>query len=424
VTERAKSQNRRQSFGRVSARTVSLIAWSMCASSLALTALSLFLLTLNTLEPGVPIFEHWIENTALAIGFSTVGAVVAPRSHPQNPMGWFFCVVGLLFAAVHFLAEYAIYALLAASGSLPAGEAAAWVCSWMFVPQLGLGGLLVLLFPDGRVPGAPWRWFVRLSVLVILVATVMAAFSPGRIAIGLGPIHNPLGIESLPNVYKLVEALLLSLVLVAGSAQVLRSGRTRGVERQQIKWFAYAIVVTVSGALLRYIIPGALSAPWLRWVGFVPMVVGVVSIPVAMGIAIQKYHLYDIDLLINRTLVYGSLTAMLIALYFGAIVGLQRLLVFLTGHESTLAVVASSLAIAALFMPLRRRIQFLIDRRFYRSTYDARKTLEASSARLRDETDLDALSDELVDVVRKSMQPARLSLWLRPDTAPKSEQAE
>jgi hypothetical protein len=147
----------------MSARTVGLIAWSMCVFYLALRALALVLLTLNTIEPGVSAFEHWIENTALAIGFSTVGAVVATRSHPQNPMGWFFCVVGLLFAAVHFLAEYAIYTLLAEPGSLPAGEAAAWICSWLFVSQLGLAGLVVLLFPSGRVPSAPWRWFVRLG---------------------------------------------------------------------------------------------------------------------------------------------------------------------------------------------------------------------------------------------------------------------
>jgi hypothetical protein len=405
----------------MSARTVGLIAWSMCAFSLVLTALSLLLLTLNTIEPGVTAFEHWIENTAFAIGFSTVGAVVATRSHHQNPMGWFFCVVGLLFAAVHFLAEYAIYALLAEPGTLPAGEVAAWICSWLFVPQLGLAGLLVLLFPDGRVPSAPWRWFVRFSVLAMSVATVMAAFSPGRIDIGLGPIQNPLGVEGLPNVYKPLEGLLLSLALIAGSAQLLRLGRTRGVERQQIKWFAYAIVVTVSGALLRYIISVALSAPWLQWVGFVPMVVGVVSVPIAMGIAIQKYHLYDIDLLINRTLVYGVLTVTLVGCYFGAIVLSQRLFVVLTGEQSTLAVVASTLIIAALFAPLRQRLQGFVDRRFYRNKYDAQKTLEAFSARLRDETDLSVLREDLVGVVRETMQPVHASLWLRPDMVSKKD---
>ena len=148
------------------------------------------------------------------------------------------------------------------------------------------------------------------------------------------------------------------------------------------------------------------------------------GVPVAIGFAVLKYRLYDIDLLINRTLVYGSLTTTLVALYFVVIVLLQRLFVLLTGQQSTLAVVASTLLIAALFNPLRRRIQSFIDRRFYRSKYDARKTLEAFSATLRDETDLDALSNDLVGVVRETMQPAHVSLWLRPESAPKGEQTD
>jgi hypothetical protein len=201
----------------------------------------------------------------------------------------------------------------------------------------------------------------------------------------------------------------------------VRLRRTRGVERQQIKWFAYAIVVTVSGALLRDVIPVALGAPWLEWAGFVPLVVGVVGIPIAMGIAILRYRLYEIDLLINRTLVYGSVTAPLVVLYFSGIIGLQRFFVALTGEKSTLAVVSSTLVIAALFNPLRRRIQGFIDRRFYRRKYDARKTLEAFSAKLRDETDLRALNDTLVGVVGETMQPAHVSLWLRPDVDSKGE---
>ena len=332
--------------------------------------------------------------------------------------------MGLLYAAVHFAAQYAIYTLLAAPGSLPAGKGAAWIYSWLFVPQLGLTGLLVLLFPDGRMPSTRWRWFVWFGALATSVATVMAAFSSGKINVGLGPIHNPLGIEGIPNVYKPVEGLVLSLVLVAGSAQLVRLRRARGVERQQIKWFAYAAVAGASGAILTYTIPVAIDAPWLERVGFVPFVVGVVSVPVSMGIAILRYRLYEIDLLINRTLVYGSLTAILATLYFIGIVVLQRIFVALTGERSTLAVVASTLVIAALFNPLRRRIQSFIDRRFYRRKYDAAKTLEAYSAKLRDKTDLDALNAELVGVVRETMQPAHVALWLRPDTDLKVKQEE
>jgi hypothetical protein len=398
-------------------RTAAWIAWALWALSIALTVLSLWLLVLSLSHPGVHIFIHWIEATVLAIGFSTVGAVVTPR-HSQNPMGWIFCAVGLLYAAVHFVAEYAIYTLLAAPGSLPAGEAAAWVFSWLFVPQIGLSGLLILLFPDGRVQSIRWRWFAWLIVFATPASMVMAALSPGEI-VGLDPIHNPLGIEDLPNLYELVQALMLTLLLVAATSLLVRLRRARGVEQQQIKWFAYAVVVASSGSILTYVVPVAIGAPWLELVSYVPFVVGVVSVPISMGIAILRYRLYDIDLLINRTLVYGALTAMLVGVYVGSIVVLQGLVRVFTGQESQLAIVASTLAVAALFNPLRRRIQSFIDRRFYRSKYDAAKTLEAFSAKLRDETDLDALSDDLVGVVRETMQPANVSLWLRPDTAPK-----
>ncbi len=250
----------------------------------------------------------------------------------------------------------------------------------------------------------------------------MAALSPGEINVGLGPIRNPLGIEGLPNVYKQVEGLVLSLALVAGTSQVARLRRARGVERQQIKWVAYAAVAGVSGAILSYTVAVAIGVLWLERVGFVLGIVGAVSVPIAMGIAILRYRLYEIDLLINRTLVYGALTAILAALYFGGIVVLQRVFVALTGERSTLAVVASTLLIAGLFSPLRHRIQFFIDRRFYRSKYDARKTLEAFSAKLRDETDLDALNAELVGMVRETMQPAHVSLWIRSHTPPRGEQ--
>jgi hypothetical protein len=197
--------------------------------------------------------------------------------------------------------------------------------------------------------------------------------------------------------------------------------RASGVERQQLKWFAYATVVLVGGSVLDFTISEATGIKWLGNIGFVFTMLGLAGLPMAIGIAVLKYRLYDIDLLINRTLVYGSLTAMLAALYFGGIVVLQRAFVVLTGERSTLAVVASTLVIAALFNPLRHRVQRFVDRRFYRRKYDARKTLEAFSAKLRDETDLDALRGDLVGVVRETMQPAHVSLWLRPDTPLKKD---
>jgi hypothetical protein len=424
VTEGAREQGR--GVGGIGHRTAAWLAWSMCMLSLALTAASLLLLALNRSDPNAHIFDHWVENTILAVGLSTVGAVVAPRCHPQNPIGWLFCVVGLLYAAVHFAAQYAIYAILAAPGSLPAGEAAAWIYSWLFVPQLGLTGLLVLLFPDGQMPSPRWRRFVWFGAFATSAAAVMAAFSSGEINVGLSPIYNPLGIEGMPNVYKPVEGLVLSLLLVAGSAQLVRLRRARGVERQQIKWFAYAAVAGASGAILTYTIPVAIDVPWLERVGFVPFVVGVVSVPISMGIAILRYRLYEIDLIINRTLVYVTLTVTLALVYLGGVALTQGLFQALAGQERQpqLAVVVSTLVIAALFNPLRRRIHGFIDRRFYRRKYDAAKTLEAFSAKLRDETDLDTLSDDLVGVVRETMQPAHVSLWLRPDTPTKGEPAD
>jgi hypothetical protein len=325
---------------------------------------------------------------------------------------------------IHFIGEYAIYSLLAEPGSLPAGELASWLYSWPWVPGLGLIVFLGLLFPNGRLPSDRWKWFARISALLTLVGMALAAFSPGPIVLGLPAIRSPLGIEGLPNAYKWVQVLMLVLIGISVVSLVVRRLYARGVERQQTKWFTYTSAVAASGAILKFIISDPLDLVWLGGVGHALVLIGLAGMPIAMGIAITRYRLYEIDIIINRTLVYGSLTATLVTLYFGGIVVLQRAFVLLTGERSTLAVVASTLLIAALFTPLRRRIQSFIDRHFYRSKYDARKTLEAFSATLRDETDLEALNNDLVDVVKETMQPAHVSLWLRPATAPKGEQAE
>jgi uncharacterized membrane protein YhdT len=409
----------------MSRRAAARLAWSLCALSLALTALSLLLLNLNLSHPNTHIYAPWLDNTLTAVFYPTVGALVASR-RPVNPVGWLLCLFGLVISISHFSAEYAIYALLAQPDSLPAGEALAWIVSWLLPIINGLTVFYILLFPTGRLPSRRWRWLAWLTVAFVLVGVILSAFSSGGLMGVLGPIRNPLGIEGFTNVYKAVLLTMAPLLSVAAALSLfVRLHRAIGVERQQIKWFAYAAAATVIGIILAYIIPGVIDTPlWFERAGFALNIAFIPAIPIAIGIAILRYRLYEIDTLINRTLVYGSLTATLVALYFGGIVVLQRVFVVFTGQESTLAVVASTLLIAALFNPLRRRIQSFIDRRFYRSKYDARKTLQTFSARLRDETDLDALSDDLVGVVRDTMEPEHLSLWLRPDPPSKVEQAD
>ena len=395
----------------MSGRTASWLAWSACALSLALTALSLLLLSLTLLHSDTPVYYYWLETSMVALGYSTVGAIVASRL-PESPIGWLFCAIGLSFGVVHFSAEYAAYALLLAlSRSLPGDAAFAWLNSWVWVGGLGLVVFLDLLFPNGRLPSARWRWFARFTAVSLLPAAILAALSPGLIL--SSTIKNPLGIEGLPNTSKATEAFMYALVVVGASSMLTRLRHAGRLERQQIKWFAYATTFVISGVILKNVAYPLVGVVWVWWVGLILTAVGVVGSPIAMALAILRYRLYQIDLLINRTLVYGSLTATLVTLYFAVIIVLQRLFIVLIGEQSTLAVVASTLVIAALFNPLRRRIQAEVNRRFYRSKYDTRKTLEVFSAQLRNETDLDALRDELVSVVRETMQPEHASLWLR-----------
>ena len=270
---------------RVSARAAAWLAWSLCALSLALTALSLLLLTLTVFHPDVPTNYYWLETTVIAAGYSTVGAVVAPRLR-KSPIGWLFCAIGLSFGVVHCSAEYAIYALLARPGLLPGGEASVWIWSWVWVPAIGLVVFLDLLFPDGRLPSARWRWFAWFTVAAVLVGALLTAFSPGPI-LEL-PIHNPLGIEALPNVYRIVEAFMYALVVVGACSMLLRLRRVGWIERQQIKWFAYATAVAISGIILKNTIFPMVGETWVWWSGFVLAVVGLAGSPIGMGVAVLK----------------------------------------------------------------------------------------------------------------------------------------
>ena len=375
--------------------------------TVAAVALTLLLASLN--EP-----SSSLRNTTfislLILAFSAVGALVASR-RPQNPIGWLFCAGAFVWILGELTLEYGVYALITASGALPGGMWMAWFGGW----ARGMGWLLIvafllLLFPNGRLPSPRWRPVLWGIVGYIAFFTFVVWLSPASSDVRLAFLGNPLGLElEIMNLLEEVLYLTLPLVLVvSGTAVILRFRRSRGDERQQLKWFAYAVGVMV--VLFAFWLP--LEMTGLLPVSQLAFIVPFFGLPVAAGIAILKYRLYDIDLLISRTLVYGVLTATLVAVYFSGVVSLQSVFRALTGSESQLAVVASTLAIAALFQPLRRRIQGLIDRRFYRRKYDAAMTLATFSARLRNETDLDRLTLELLSVVRNALQPEHVSLWM------------
>jgi hypothetical protein len=413
----------------MSPRAASWLAWTACLLCGTLTAASLMLAFLN----GRTLSEFFVEENivmiaTLTVAFSVVGAMIASH-RPGNPIGWIFCAAALFQGLAVFGDEYATYALITRPGSLTLGPEMSWLTEWIWAPGLGL--ILVflpLLFPDGRPPSRRWRWVAWLggiSIVMIVVLAMVILWSERGTQLLRDPVSDEAGPAWILGL--LVEAVAFPLMLVAGLAAVIslfvRFRRARGDERQQIKWFASASALTLGFVFVLQTLNNTQNSLLEAGLATVALIL-IPSIPVATGVAILRYRLYDIDRLINRALVYGLLTAMLAVVYLASVVALQSVLRALTGQESTLAIVASTLAIAAMFNPLRRRIQAFIDRRFYRRKYDARKTLEAFSAKLRDETDLEALNSELVGVVRETMQPAHVSLWLRPDTARQREQAD
>jgi hypothetical protein len=413
----------------MSIRSATWIAWSLCVLCVALATASLILALLNGRTLG-EIFMAWGPSIAAlaalpaeTVSFSVVGALIASQ-RPKNPIGWIFLADGFCYGLLSAADQYAIYALLTNPGALPLGAEASWLGQWIWAPGLGLSLVfLPLLFPDGHPPSHRWRpvgWFGGLAIgLTVVSSTIL-----------LWPERGPAlvtGDESPSHVVQvLVDFIALPMLFVAGLGAVIslvvRFRRARGDERQQIKWFASAAALS----LVWLLVFGQASLRGLpEAIVALSSLLVIPSIPIATGIAILRYRLYDIDRIINRTLVYGALTATLALVYFGGIAATEAIFRALTGQveQPQLAIVVSTLVIAALFNPLRRRIQSFIDRRFYRSKYDAAKTLQAFSAKLRDETDLDALSDDLVGVVRETMQPAHVSLWLRPDAPRKGEKA-
>jgi hypothetical protein len=411
------------------ARAAFPLAWSLCLLCVVLAVGGVLLGPLNGRTLGEILVEEGIVAIAtLTVAFSVVGALVASH-RPGNPIGWIFCAAALFQGLNVFGWEYATYALLTEPGSLPLGAEMAWLAQWDWAPGLGLVLVfLPLLFPDGRPPSRRWRWVAWLGAASIglIVVPQMLLLWPERGAALVRP-EAPAEEGTSHLLFVIVVYAGFPLMLLAGLGAVaslfVRLRRARGDERQQIKWFASAAALTLVFTFVFEQATGA-EGGLLRVILATLTVLIIPSIPVATGIAILRYRLYDIDIFINRTLVYGTLTVALALVYFGGVVSLQYAFRALTGEGSQLVVVASTLVIAALFSPLRRRIQAFVDRRFYRKKYDAARVLEAFSARLRDETNLDRLNGDLVAVVRETVQPGHVSLWLRELEAERGTGAE
>jgi hypothetical protein len=383
----------------MSQRATTWLAWSLWALCVAL-AVSAVLLYFYT-PPVRPHPRFAVLAGVPLLVYPTIGALVASR-RPKNAVGYILLGLGIVLEILAFAAAYSDHARAASSGSLPGGEIAAVLNPWEVGPAVMLGVvLLVLLFPDGKLPHRALWAVVWIAVCgAVLLSLWWLTWPEGAL---LGPFVAMLGGTG---------GAALALSCVASVIAVFeRVHNAEAKERQQLKWFGYGAAVFL-GAFTLLMVAGEATS---EWAVFVVIVTGLLAIPVAVGIAILRYRLYDIDVIINRTLVYGALTATLALIYFGGVAMVQAIFSALTGQEGQpqLAIVVSTLVIAALFNPLRRRIQSFIDMRFYRRKYDAAKTLEAFSAKLRDETDLDALSDEVIRVVSGTMQPAHVSLWLR-----------
>jgi hypothetical protein len=406
-------------------RTATWLALSLWVFSALLAATTLAIIVLGV-SAHVSFLQLGAAFNAVVISaaFSTVGAVVASR-RPKNPIGWIMCAGGLGVALGSLTDAYATYLLFTSPEKqiLEAGMSA-WVSLWITTAGVNLFLLLLLLFPDGRLPSRRWRPVVWLVVLNMVTQSTSSAFLTERF-IGFRDIGNPFHVAALHPIEAVYETyaetpLSILAVLLPAIALVARFWHSRGVERQQLKWFVSSgVVVALTSILISFVVfflgEENFRSQVLLTILFPMLILALCGIPISIGIALLRYRLYEIDILINRTLVYGSLTVVLAASYEGGIVMLQHLFVALTGQESRLAVVASTLVIAALFEPLRRRIQDFVDRRFYRRKFDAAKTLDAFGTRLRQETDIQTINDDLIMVVRETIQPAHVSLWLRPD---------
>lgn len=404
-------------------RGLVIAAFAGCVVLFAATAVVQVLIARETGQSAMVTAEGEVgilPFTAVFFAFPAVGYVIA-RRQPSHVIGWLLLLVGLIWNARAFLFDsYLPWALVVHPGSLPAATWIAGLAFPLWIPAVGLPcTLLILLFPDGRLPPFGWRPLAWASAGTITGLYLAGVVRPGPVEQAPVPrLHNPFALDVLLPVRPALDALVLLLpvcMVACAVALVLRFRRSHGIERLQVKWLAASAAVVGCGYLV-LMTTGAYAAladrgPSPRWVDVLSEAVffSFVLIPAAVGIAVLKHGLYGIDRLISRTVSYVCMTGILLAVYLGVV----ALVSTLTPSNNSIAVAASTLAVAALFGPLRRRIQTRVDRRFNRSRYDAERTLESFSRRLRDEVDLDHVRADLMIVVRDSLQPESAGLWLR-----------
>ena len=393
---------------------VPVLAWGLC-----LLFVVMWLLTVALYLSGSGNLDQAL--VVLASGYAVVGALVAIRE-PRNAVGWLMLVIAISFALQGLVDVYV------AEVDRPFATAAAWFSNsiwylWLYLSTV----MLPLLFPDGRLISKRWRVAFWIGIAALVCTLVSVVFAPGPLDVeSPSSIPNPTGIEGAEEILSALDVagnVLVTIGFVLGAASlVVRLRRSQGRRRQQVAWFAYVGALTGSSLLLAMVEVFADQAGdsaargWTEVVGAIGWISALflvtIGIPFAVGVAILRHRLYDIDVVVKRTLVYGSLTVTLAGVYLLSVLGLRVLLTPLAG-TSDLAVAASTLAVAALFRPVRGRIQQLVDRRFYRHKYDATLTVESFAGRLRHEVDLDSVSTDLAAVVRETVQPTHVSLWLR-----------
>ena len=388
------------------ATAASRLALALTAASVALAAGAIVCLALSW---DAPLPDSWgFRGYSIihAIGFTAVGGIVALR-RPANPIGWLLLGAGFVSALGAFGLEYGVYAIVGRPTSLPGGVFGAWLGSWTWVLFIaGILPLLLLLFPDGRLLSSRWRSVGWLASLALVTTAAFMALNPGPLQLAqyANNPFTPLPTSLVTPLAAIGVAVMFPVMGAACWSLVVRFRRSIGIEREQIKWLAFSAVPLAVAGLASAILPDKL--------GQVLFVFLLLSVPLAIGIAVTRYRLYDIDVLIRRTLIYAALSAALLATYVGGVALLQSILSPLISG-SGVAVAISTLAVVALFQPLRTRIRSAVDRRFYRAKYDAEQTLDTFAGRLRDEVELDSVRAELLAAVREALQPSHASLWLR-----------